>query len=176
MKEKIRELFAEELQLISDNELREKVVAAWEIALRESDFDAQDLDTKVPFTLLPRSRQTTLARHVKAVTQVAYESAKKIRDVLGIEINMDYVVAGALLHDVAKVLEYTVEDSRVVKSYRGKLLRHPISGAQVALNAGLPAEIQHIIAVHSREGDGGFRTPEAYIVHHADFMTFDVME
>jgi len=30
----------------------------------------------------------------------------------------------------------------------------------------------HIIAAHAHEGDLVKRTTEAYIVHHADFMTF----
>jgi hypothetical protein len=37
---------------------------------------------------------------------------------------------------------------------------------------GIPAEICHIIACHAGEGDLVKRTTEAYIVHHADFMTY----
>ena len=33
-------------------------------------------------------------------------------------------------------------------------------------------EVCHIIAAHAGEGDRIKRSTEAYIVHHADFMTF----
>ena len=34
----------------------------------------------------------------------------------------------------------------------------------------------HIIAAHAHEGDLVKRTTEAYIVHHADFMTFFLLK
>jgi len=37
----------------------------------------------------------------------------------------------------------------------------------------LPEKVVHAIAVHAKEGDGGYRCPEAVIVHHADFMNFE---
>ena len=52
-------------------------------------------------------------------------------------------------------------------------MRHPISGVAIAERFGLPWEIQHIIATHSKEGDIGKRTVESLIVHHADFVSFE---
>ncbi len=176
MRQEIEALFKEELDLIKDQDLREKTIAAWEMALKESGFGVRDLQETLPFTLLNRSKKCSLAEHVKVVTRIAYDGAKRLNEMLGLDLNMDFVVAGGLLHDVGKVLEYAVVDGQVVKSKKGRLLRHPISGAQIARDAGLPDEIQHMIAVHSREGDGGYRSAEAYVVHHADFMSFDVME
>jgi hypothetical protein len=63
-----------------------------------------------------------------------------------------------------------------VKSREGELLRHPISGAAFAFAHGLPQEVVHIIAAHSKEGDGTQRTIEAIIVNHADFVNFDVLK
>ena len=60
-----------------------------------------------------------------------------------------------------------------IKSSMGKLLRHPFSGAGLAMKHDLPDKVVHTIAVHAKEGDGGFRCPEAVIVHHADFMNFE---
>ena len=54
----------------------------------------------------------------------------------------------------------------------GKYLRHPFSGVSLAEECGLPPEVCHIIAAHAGEGDHVKRTTEAYVVHHADFMTF----
>ena len=179
MKEAIAEYFKRELDWIKDQELREKTITAWEIAMKESGFEPQDLE-RLPFTLFERRALTTLGNHVKLVTEIAYKAALAMNEALfeeGDHLDIDYVVCGAILHDVGKVLEYTrLPDGTVVKSEKGKLLRHPVSGAQVARDAGLPDRIQHMIWVHSKEGNGQYRTPEAYVVLHADFMTFDVLE
>jgi hypothetical protein len=37
----------------------------------------------------------------------------------------------------------------------------------------VPAAVCHIIATHAGEGDMVKRTTEAFVVHHADFMTFE---
>ena len=36
----------------------------------------------------------------------------------------------------------------------------------------MPDEVCHIVAAHATEGDLVKRSTEAYIVHHADFMTY----
>ena len=64
-------------------------------------------------------------------------------------------------------------DGKLGTSRDGKLLRHPFSGVSVADRFGLPFDIQHIIAYHSKEGDLGKRTVESIIVHHADFVSFE---
>jgi hypothetical protein len=77
---------------------------------------------------------------------------------------------------VGKLFEYTRDKDVFVKSREGELLRHPVSGAAFAYKYGLPQEILHIIAAHSKEGDGSRRTIEAVIVNHADFVNFDVFK
>ena len=42
----------------------------------------------------------------------------------------------------------------------------------IAEECGVPAEVCHIIATHAAEGNLVTRSTEAWIVHHADFMTF----
>lgn len=85
---------------------------------------------------------------------------------------MDVVIAGAILADVGKLLEYEMKDGKSVVGAYGKYLRHPFSGVTLAETCGVPAEVCHIIAAHAHEGDLVKRTTEAYIVHHADFMSF----
>ncbi len=48
----------------------------------------------------------------------------------------------------------------------------PFTGVALALEAGVPEHVCHLIAAHAGEGDMVKRTTEAYVVHHADFMTF----
>ena len=81
--------------------------------------------------------------------------------------------AGGILGDVGKVLEYGSGDDEVRQARRGKALRHPFTGVHLALSCGVPDRVCHIIATHAGEGDLVSRSPEAFIVHHADFMTFE---
>jgi len=48
----------------------------------------------------------------------------------------------------------------------------PFTGVALAMEAGVPDEVCHIISAHAGEGDLVTRTTEAYVVHHADFMTY----
>jgi putative nucleotidyltransferase with HDIG domain len=93
-----------------------------------------------------------------------------------LKLKRDILIAGALLHDVGKLLEITEENGKFGKSKDGALVRHPFSGVALADAQGLPAEVLHIIGVHSKEGDHGKRTAEAIILHLADFMNFDPLE
>ncbi len=88
-------------------------------------------------------------------------------------VNMDVLISGAILADVGKLLEYELdENGNSIQGKYGQYLRHPFSGVSLAEECGVPPEVCHIIAAHAHEGDLVKRTTEAYIVHHADFMTF----
>ncbi len=113
--------------------------------------------------------------HKRTAVQLAVDIAKRMKDNFGdeIKIDMDILIAGAILIDVGKLLEYEIVDGKLTTSYAGKLVRHPFSGLAIADRFGLPPDVQHIIATHSKEGDLGMRTVESIIVHHADFVSFD---
>ncbi len=166
-----------EFQLIQDSELRAKTVACWLDALKLGGWEVEDLDV-IPFTLLIPDCVVSFRTHVQAVTQTAIASAKVLEQHYAAHyaLSMDLIVSGGLLHDIGKLLEYRKSAGKFVKSSNGRLLRHPFSGANLAARHELPDEIVHIIAVHAREGDGGYRTPEAVIVHHADFMNFEPLK
>lgn len=156
-----------EIDKIGDRALREQVVSVWNEAQRRSVF--QDLRA-IPFTLLIDALDDTLIEHTGRVTRSAVAVAEARGD-----IDVDTVLAGAILHDVGKVLEYEfAPDGRVVTSEMGRRLRHPVSGAALAQGMGLPLAVVHIIAAHAGEGNMVSRTPEAIVVHHCDMTDFEV--
>lgn len=172
MTEEVKKLWPH-LELIQDNELRRKTAQVWELALEESKLEVADLH-KIPFTLLVKDCPVTFMEHKRAVVDISYESARVMQRYFGdnLPIDMDTVISGAILCDVGKLLEYDkVEDKAVVSEY-GRYVRHPFSGVGLAMRVGLPAEVCHIIAAHAGEGDKVKRSTEAFIVHHADFMSF----
>lgn len=164
-----------ELDWIRDDELREKTARTWEIALERSVLSTDDLE-KIPFTLKagPDLKVSFLA-HKRCVVHIAKESGEKIQSFFGDElpVDMDVLISGAILADVGKLVEYELDEKgEAVQGKYGKYLRHPFSGVSIAEECGVPPEVCHIIAAHAAEGDLVKRSTEAYIVHHADFMTF----
>ncbi|MBL7033947.1 MAG: HDIG domain-containing protein [Candidatus Delongbacteria bacterium] len=162
-----------ELEWISDEQLRNRTAHTWEIALQRSKLNAGDLE-EIPFTLLVKDCRVSFMAHKRAVVHIAYDAARKMEQFFGQElpVDLDVVVAGAILADVGKLLEYDLVDGKAVVSDYGRYLRHPFSGVGLAMECGVPQEVCHIIAAHAGEGDMVKRSTEAYIVHHADFMTF----
>jgi len=169
---KVNELWPE-LAWIKDEELREKTTRTWELALERSVLTAEDLN-KIPFTLLVPDLNVTFMAHKRAVVHIAKASGEKMNEFFkdDLPVNMDVLIAGAILADVGKLLEYEMKDGKAVQGNYGKYLRHPFSGVSLAEECGVPAEVCHIIAAHAAEGDLVKRSTEAYVVHHADFMTF----
>ncbi len=163
-----------ELDWIVDAELREQTARTWELALQESPLDAADLE-RIPFTLLVPGLKVSFMAHKRCVVHVARDAALKMNEFFGDDLrcDLDTVIAGAILADVGKLLEYTKNaDGTTGTSDCGKYLRHPFTGVALARQCGVPDRVCHIIAAHAGEGDLVKRTVEAYVVHHADFMTF----
>jgi putative nucleotidyltransferase with HDIG domain len=173
MRERLLELVPE-FDLLTDGELREKCLRTWEAALEEGGWTPDEL-TRMPFTLLIDPCPASFIDHVRAVTLTAIRSAEVFDEMYGerLPVNMDLLIAGGLLHDVGKLLEYEQgADGVTVQTHAGKMLRHPFTGMELAARFGLPPEVQHMIATHAGEGDKVKRTTEATILNHADFMNF----
>jgi putative nucleotidyltransferase with HDIG domain len=162
-----------ELEWITDNELREKTAKTWELALRKSVLTPEQLD-EIPFTLLAEEVRVSFLKHKRCVVHIAKECGENIIRFFGnsLPVDMDVLISGAILADVGKLLEYELEDGKLVQGKYGKYIRHPFSGVSLAEECGIPPEVCHIIAAHASEGDQVKRSTEAYIVHHADFMIF----
>ena len=173
MREAVEQLWPE-LEWIENAELREQVTETWIQALEGSPLEPQDLN-EIPFTLLVPDCPATFMEHKRCVVHIARGAAESMRDFLGraLKIDVDTVIAGAILADVGKLLEYERVDGEVRQSDRGKALRHPFTGVALAMSCGVPDEVCHIIATHAAEGNLVTRSTEAWIVHHADFMSYE---
>jgi putative nucleotidyltransferase with HDIG domain len=142
--------------------------------MEEGGWTPEDL-TEMPFTLLIDPCPASYIEHVRAVTLTAIRTAEVFKEVYGdrVPVNMDDLIAGGLLHDIGKLLEYEKRaDGATIQTKAGKLIRHPFSGMEIAARYGLSVEIQHIIAAHAGEGDKINRTTEATLINHADFSSF----
>jgi len=173
MREAVAPLWPE-MEWIQNAKLRSQVTETWIKALERSPLKADDLN-RIPFTLLVPNCPITFMEHKRCVVHISRQSARAMQEFMGraLPIDMDTVIAGAILADVGKLLEYELgPDGKSRQSERGEALRHPFTGVALALECGVPDAVCHIIAAHAAEGDLVKRTTEAYIVHHADFMAF----
>ena len=133
----------------------------------------------IPFTLLADHVKITFLEHVRTVCRICIacddvlSSAYRERKT---PVNRDHLIAGALLADVGKLFEYNKKDGHVVKSRHGNYLRHPFTSVGLCFKHNIPEEVMHIAAVHSKEGEGFKRSPEAIIFHHADFIDFELVK
>ncbi len=173
MREKVLGIWPE-INWIKDDELREKTLEAWIFAIENSVLTPEDLEV-IPFSLLIKDCQVSFMNHKRTCVQLAVDIAKRMQENFGdeIKIDMDLLISGAILIDIGKLLEYEMVDGKLATSNAGKIVRHPFSGVGIAARFDLPAEVQHIIGTHSKEGDLGYRTVESIIVHHADFVSFE---
>ncbi len=158
--------FSKELSWIKDPDLKNKIIQVW---LMAADMGGWRNLGDVPFTLLIEN-SGKLIEHTKRITNLA----KAVFDLRNENLNLDFLIAGALLHDVGKLMEYKIIEGRYAKSEYGKKFRHPVSGALLAKQFELPDEVILIIYAHSHEGDNLKRSPEAVIVNHCDFIDFEI--
>ena len=162
----IEKIFSKELKWIKNQDIKDKVIAVWQKAAKQGGWkNIED----APFTLLIEN-SGKLTDHTKRITNLV----KSVYDMRSEKLNLDFLIAGALLHDVGKLLEYVKKDGKYVKGSYGDRFRHPVSGALLAKEIGLPDDIILIIYAHSYEGDKLKRSPEAVIVNHCDFIDFEI--
>lgn len=169
----VKKSFKNQIEQISDNELRKKVVDVCVEALQLGN-DGHGWDNMdFPFTLLIPNLTVSYADHIRIVTDLAIQSAKLLMK-QEIPINLDILIASAILHDVGKPIEYALNnDGSVGKSETGNRLRHPVTGAGLALKHEMPYEVVQNIYQHSWEGERGpGRTAEGEIIHRCDFLHY----
>lgn len=173
----ITTLFGSILDRIQDKELQTGVVKTWALACERGGWESVDELRAMPFTLLTDTRGVNFIEHTIAVTEGAYGLAKAQEAVyaeMPYKIDYDRLLAGGLLHDVGKLLEFEKDGKGGMrKSRSGKCARHPISGTAIAYEVGLPDEVLNTIACHAKEGDGRPQVVETVLIHQADFGTFN---
>ena len=169
-----------EIADIKDETLRRLAIEAWTYALSQSSFTSiRDIPPagNPDVNQVVRGDQTD---HLRGVTQIALATARQLQSQYPeLEIDMDIVLAGGLLHDVGKAWEFDPVNRRrwkaSQKDYGRPSIRHPAYGAHICLTVGLPEEIAHIAMAHSGEGELLVRSMECMIVHQADYTFWNVL-
>ena len=120
MTDRVQNLWPE-LMWISDADLREKTARTWELALEKSVLTPEDLN-RIPFTLLASpDLKVTFMAHKRCVVHIARDAGNKMNEFFkdDLPVNMDVLIAGAILADVGKLLEYEMKDGKSVQGMYG---------------------------------------------------------
>jgi putative nucleotidyltransferase with HDIG domain len=175
MKEELLKVLPE-INLIKDETLREQTLQVWEDAMREGGWQMAQV-LKMPFTVYVPDCNITFIEHVRTVCKMCIAVSDVLKESYGERSNIDNdtLIAGALLADVGKLIEYEEKDGKITKAGRGQHLRHPFIGVEMSYLRGIKPEVRHVIATHSKEGDIMTRSNESVIFHHADFIDFDLV-
>lgn len=162
-----------EFNQIKDGELRDKVLAVWHDAMGIGGWTVDDLQ-KIPYTLLVDDVDISFSQHVSVVCRLCIAMMDVLVESYGdrYRIDSDTLVAGALLADVGKLIEFRQNGDAYEWADMYKYLRHPFTGVGLSFKYGIPEAVMHVIATHSWEGDKFKRRPEAILFHHADFTDF----
>ena len=96
-----------EFELIKDADLREKTIAVWEDAMCEGGWTMEQIQ-RMPFTVHVENCPITFLEHVSTVCKMCIAVSDVLKDAYGDRTQIDYdtLIAGALLADVGKLIEY----------------------------------------------------------------------
>lgn len=165
-KEYIKKLFPS-IDKIKDKDICGKVIKTWYEGWKRSNFHRiEDLHQFEPARDLIKY---TNVEHTNQVCQAVETVAVMVKEMLNIQINMDYLLAGTVLHDVDKIVIFDSETGNYTST--GHQFPHTVMGTSMALMEGLPEEVAHIIGAHSST----FpvippRSIEAVILYYVDQM------
>lgn len=179
LRRQIREELPEVAE-IGDADLQSKAVEAWAYAIAHSSFTSIRQIPPAGNPDVQEAKRGDQTDHLRGVTRLAIGIAREMQGAYPeLEIDMDIIVAGGLLHDVGKAWEFDPERrkrwSSEQKRYGRPSIRHPAMGAHICLTVGLPEEIAHIAMAHSGEGELLVRSLECMIVHQADYTFWNTL-
>jgi putative nucleotidyltransferase with HDIG domain len=145
-----RKILMKQLPLInriSDGNLRDLVIEVWTRLWRQSPYG--DIGEVPNYTRELSCGDETLVRHTNAVAKMSEAIAREFQQAYAVSLNYDTLLAGALLHDVDKLVLYGRQGDSVQLAELGRKVTHGEYGALVAEQVGLPREVVNIIAGHS---------------------------
>ncbi|MFH1672038.1 MAG: HD domain-containing protein [Pseudomonadota bacterium] len=150
---------------INDDGIRKKVIDLWWGTWKESDFERiEDLSQWPP---VKEKINISNVDHANQVVECALAMADVVERDQGVKIERDTLIAGAILHDIDKLLIFHQTSGETTRM--GNHLAHTTIGAHLALQAGLPLGIVHTIAAHSSHYSSiSPKSIEAVIVCYAD--------
>jgi hypothetical protein len=152
-----------QINQIKNSDLRNAVIAVWQALWDQSSWsDPAQIPTssEISYPNLP---------HTQCVVTLCLSMADALEHHHGTPINRDYLIAGAVLQDASKVVEYAPgPEGKAIKSAIGRQFPHGFWCAHLAIEKGIPYEICHVMLTHSSSAAQFPSTLEGKILYFAD--------
>lgn len=159
-----------QIEQIKNEDWKEKVIRAWELAYDASNFDDLSAVLFSPFYTAP-----TLVGHTRAVTENSIRLAENMEKEYHYGIDMDVVICIAVLHDISKLREHDPDGvGGVKKSPIGAAYQHAFFSAHYALEVGLPDKIVAGIFAHTGNTKTLPTSLEGILVTYGDMADADM--
>ena len=163
---------------IKDKDLRKKVIDFLNDPKLSNKYfkkySMEKLDHAGSLFVIPTSGlgpvERDLINHTMALTKMCIEVARMFKENYGLELNVDSLIAGSILHDLMKAYEYK-RDKKGELEPTGIMLDHTILGVAELYARDFPEDVIHIVASHP--GEAGTTPPrsfEAVVFHYLDSM------
>ena len=158
------------VEQIQSEQLRQAVVSVWESLLEKSEWDSfEAIPCDLGLTAIP------LVQETRNVTNYVIRAAQVYdRGYDELSINMDYLIAGSLLHNVSRIMEYRPILGGAEKTEEGKIYAEQFLGISEALHYGIPTEVIHMIVSDTSKINMVPATPEALILYFCTRIDMDV--
>jgi len=159
---------------IKNKALREKVEALLEnptIKIGDKNYSGMPLESSPAGLSHHHSYPGGFIEHVVSTVEIALSLCKVARKIYHGKVDQDLVIAGSILHDIFKPLEYVErEDGSYGLTQLAERLDHLTLIVAELIKRGFPLDLVHIMASHMgwQNSPIGPRTIEALIVHLAD--------
>lgn len=164
-----------EINQIKDEDIRDKTIEVWRRVWKQSNWDK--IEDCIYNPMIP-IKISNLVNHIRVVTRGCIELAEVAKEIHRVEINLDYLIASSILHDVCKLLEYEIKDGKVSKTEIGEKFVHGFYGSKTALEVGLDHNIAHLIGIHTAGSVLPPKPPvvrEGTILHLVDMIDTDFL-
>jgi putative nucleotidyltransferase with HDIG domain len=155
------------IRKIQDEKIRQRVILTWYHAWKNSNFER--IEDAHQFEPARDRIHYSNVEHTNQICLASEKMAEPLEEILQVPINMDFLLAGAVLHDVDKLVLFDAKSGGLREPARK--FAHAETGASLALKEGLPEEVAHIIRAHSAAYSPiPPKSMEALILHHADLL------
>jgi len=178
--EKLRKLIPEMMD-IQDGSLRAKVEQVWLSAADASVFDIEEAPNfpsrgyPAPGHSHPEMTRYRLVDHTRLVVLMANDIAGRVEEIYSIKMDLDKLLASAIIHDVDKMVFFTRKGEEVVISELGTRIPHGFFATKWALEASLPLDVVHAIVSHAGRASMFPKTLEGLVLLYADILAADVL-
>jgi 7,8-dihydroneopterin 2',3'-cyclic phosphate phosphodiesterase len=127
-------------------------------------------DVRIPFTVAGLGTTIRdLLNHTTSMVELCITTAEHMKKHYGLQLDVDSMVAAAILHDIMKIYEW--KRTKQGPEHSGIMLDHLSLIVAELYHRGFPENLIHIIASHHGEGSPVLpRNFEALIFHQLDTM------